>query len=140
MDTLPSYLTAGGAAVTLAPSGPEGEEVTAVCGGCRISQEFHSDYAVARAKRVAARHAAKCRVIPQPEPWPAGVLHRAATRTGAHIDVRVAYVSEHRAECGGCGRSASWPGAATEISPRLFEWVDAHADACRFQLRPAVTA
>lgn len=67
-------------------------------------------------------------------PWPTGVL-RAKTRAGlATIHVTRLDQYTFKGTCDGCGRSE------TGDEKPVFDWVDVHADRCRFVTPPTPDA
>ena len=128
---LPQYLTAGGAIIALVRT--EDGRTTATCGGCHDSATYS-------AVVWAENHAHNCRVIPRAT-WPQGVLARATTYGGAHIDLTIEGSSYFTA-CSGCTSNklhaftAGNQVDAKTAYANALEWVHDHA-VCPFQPRPA---
>lgn len=135
--TLPSYLTVGGALVALARTGGQyPEAITSTCGGCGDTDQFNPADSL-YLKDPGQAHAEVCRAVPR---LPNGVIARAKTLGGGHIDITTQETPDGitaTANCAGCPETFSalrnWPYLKTPEERReqaihdAREWAREHA-------------
>ncbi|MEO5877550.1 MAG: hypothetical protein ABIS86_19185 [Streptosporangiaceae bacterium] len=123
-----TFRTLNGATITLTGSGID---CAATCDGCGDGIGRHARLDLPPVRDWAQAHAAACWALPSTA-LPEGVLQRAVTVGGGHIDIRQGHPlgTEHTASgrCSGCGAVDSSAGTSPGIAvARVMRWARVHA-------------